>query len=193
MTLRFVIMVAMCSCAAVPAWGADVLAIPAAPKFAEVTIPVSPGWIIRFHCNHDQRELVCRVDHLQNGGGGRFPELLIDPQHERSVQWRKGQWWLHSSYNLCEGNGEFNVYRRDGVFLCAKQKRGWRANTFPLKEGEVMEIRISLEKLNLVPGRRFGLAFDVTDTQVNWNFWPADAKLESPATWAEAELISGRN
>lgn len=101
---------------------------------------------------------------------------------------RKGQWWLHASYNLCEGDGEFNVYNRDGVFQCAKQKPGWKANTFPLKQKEPMEIRISLSKLNLVPCRRFGLAFDVTDTQSHWDFWPITARLESPATWAECEL-----
>jgi hypothetical protein len=51
-----------------------------------------------------------------------------------------------------------------------------------------MEIRISLKQLNLVPTSDLVLAFDVTETQSHWNFWPATAGLESPATWVQAEL-----
>jgi len=188
MTLRFVITVALCIFIRPQAWGTDLLTIPPVPHFAEVSITVSPGWIIRFQCNHDEQELICRIDNLKNGKAERFPEILVDSQNGRSERWQKGQWWLHASYNLCEGDGEFNVYNRDGVFQCAKQKPGWKANTFPLKQNEPMEIRISLKKLHLVPGQRFGLAFDVTDTQSHWDFWPTTATLESPATWAQAEL-----
>jgi hypothetical protein len=188
MTLRFVIIVGLCIFITPPAWATDLLAIPAAPHFAEAGITVSPGWIVRFRCNHDGQELICRIDNLKNGKAERFPEILVDSRNDRSERWQKGQWWLHASYNLCEGDGEFNVYNRDRVFQCAKQKPGWKANTFPLKQNEPMEIRISLKKLNLVPGQRFGLAFDVTDTQSHWDFWPTTAILESPATWGHAEL-----
>jgi hypothetical protein len=189
MTLRLVIAALITIFMELPALGTNVLKIPAAPNIAEVSITVAPGWIVQFRCSHDELELTCRIDNLKNGDALRFPELMVDPQDEKTGQWRKGQWWLHSSYNLCEGNGEFNVYNRDGVFQCAKEKPGWSANPFPLKDGEPMEIRVSLAKLGLVPGRRFGLALDVTDTQSHWSFWPTDAKLASPATWAEAELI----
>jgi hypothetical protein len=188
MKVRLVITVAMCIFMGVPASGTDLLAIPASPRFAEVSITVSPGWIVRFRCNHDGQELTCRVDNLKNGKAERFPEILVDSQNDRSERWQKGQWWLHASYNLCEGDGEFNLYSRDGVVQCAKQKPGWKANTFPLKQNEPIEIRISLKKLRLVPGQRFGLAFDVTDTQSHWGFWPTNARLESPATWSQAQL-----
>jgi hypothetical protein len=188
MRLRLVITFAVCIAIAAQASRAGVLAIPAAPGFAKVSITVSPGWIVQFQCSHDALELICRVAGLRNGKAERFPEILVDSQNDRSERWQNGQWWLHASYNLCEGDGEFNVYNRDGVFLCSKQKPGWKANTFPLKQDEPIEIRILLKKLHLVPGRRFGLAFDVTDTQSHWNFWPTTARLESPATWSQAEL-----
>jgi hypothetical protein len=172
----------------VPARGGDVLLIPVTPATAEVRINVAAGWIVRVRCSHDGRELTCRIDNLRKAGAERFPELMVDPQDERTSRWRKGQWWLHSSYNLCEGNGEFNAYKRDGVFQCAQEKPGWKANHFPLKEGEPMEIRVTLAKLGLATGRRFGLAFDVTDTQSHWSFWPTKANLASPASWAQAEL-----
>jgi hypothetical protein len=188
MRLRLVIVAVLCLFTELSAYGSDVLVIPVAPSVAEVDITVTAGWIVHFRCNHDGQELTCRIANLKNHDQARFPEFLVDPHDEKTTQWREGQWWLHSSYNLCEGNGEFNVYKRDGVFLCAKEKPGWRANHFPLKEGEPMEIHISLAKVGLVPGRRFGLAFDVTDTQSYWSFWPPTAKLELPVTWAQAEL-----
>lgn len=118
----------------------------------------------------------------------RFPELLLDPRERRSESWQPGEWWLHSSFNLCEGNGEYNVYDRSGVFQCAKTKPGWSANHFPLASGSAMEIRISLAKLGLssASGTRFGASIDLTDTQKYWVFWPAGAQLARPSTWGEA-------
>lgn len=43
-------------------------------------------------------------------------------------------WWLHVSYNLCEGDGEPNVYRKAGVFQCAHQKAGWEGDNPPYKD-----------------------------------------------------------
>jgi hypothetical protein len=186
--IKLVLSVLICVLAQVPARASDVLLIPATPATAEVKINVATGWIVRAHCSHDRREMTCRFDNLKKAGAERFPELMIDPQDAETSGWQKGQWWLHSSYNLCEGNGEFNVYERDGVFQCSREKPGWKANHFPLKEGEAMVIRITLAKLGLAPGRRFGLAFDVTDTQSHWSFWPINTTLTSPATWAQAEL-----
>jgi hypothetical protein len=186
--IKLALFALICSLVHLPARGGDLLLIPAAPATAEVGINVATGWLVRIRCSHDRRELTCRIDNLAAAGVERFPELMVDPQDEGTRRWRKGQWWLHSSYNLCEGNGEFNVYERDGVFQCSQEKPGWNANHFPLKQGEAMVIHITLSKLGLAPGRRFRLAFDVTDTQSHWSFWPTNAKLASPATWAQAEL-----
>jgi hypothetical protein len=133
--------------------------------------------------------LTCIISHLRHGKEERYPELLIDPQDLKSSTWQPGQWWFHSSYNLCEGNGEFNVYSRNGMFQCTKQKQGWRSNHFPLKSSGTITIHIALSKIGLRPGDHFGFAVDVTDTKSEWHFWPADADLDSPRTWATAELI----
>jgi len=53
-----------------------------------------------------------------------------------------------------------------------------------------MEIRIALSKLSPMPGpgKPFGLALDVTDTQAAWSFWPAGAALARPGSWGRAVL-----
>lgn len=118
-----------------------------------------------------------------------FPEVLIDAQNQKTDQWTIGQFWLHASANDCEGQGEYNVYRKDGQFLCAKEKDGWEANNWPLPEKHI-EIRISLAKLGLKTKHKqpIGVAFNVTNTKDMWAFMPANAKLETPRTWATAKL-----
>jgi hypothetical protein len=168
----------------------SVVRIPRGPASVTLTVPIEAGWIIKFRCHHDDRELTCAIANLKHGKEERYPELLIDPQNRRSSNWQPGQWWFHSSYNLCEGNGEFNAYVRNGILRCTKTKPGWRANHFPLSGDDVMTIHVSLKKIGLLPGHRFGFALDATNTQSDWHFWPLGARLESPETWGVAELVA---
>jgi hypothetical protein len=155
-----------------------------------INIEVEPGWKVTILFKHDSRNLYFAFEGLVRDQDKRFPELLIDPQGTRSKTWRRGEWWLHSSFNLCEGNGDFNVYERRGVFQCSQEKTGWSANHFPLTAAGAMEIQISLAKLDLTPkkGTNFGLAIDLTDTQEHWTFWPTNAQLAHPNTWGKAVL-----
>lgn len=153
-------------------------------------IKVAPGWRVHVLLKHDATNLYFAFIHLTRGKEMRFPELLLDAREQRSDSWRSGEWWLHSSFNLCEGNGAYNVYNRSGVFQCAKTKEAWSANHFPLAPGGVMEIQVSFAKLGLKSGKgtRFGFSIDLTDTQKNWVFWPSHSQLAHPGTWGEAVL-----
>lgn len=157
---------------------------------ASMSMEVAPGWRVRVLFKHDAANLYFAFIHLTHGNEMRFPELLFDPREQRSDSWQSGQWWLHSSFNLCEGNGAYDVYNRNGVFQCAKTKEGWSANHFPLAPGGRMEIQVSRAKLGLESGKgsRFGFSIDLTDTQKNWMFWPVHAQLAHPSTWGEAVL-----
>jgi hypothetical protein len=157
---------------------------------ASMSIDVSSAWRVRVLFKHDAANLYFAFTNLTRGKDMRFPELLLDPREQRGDSWQPGEWWLHSSFNLCEGNGEYNVYNRRGVFLCAKTKEGWSANHFPLAPGGVMEIQVSLAKLGLksARGARLGFSIDLTDTQKNWLLWPVGAQLNRPSTWGEAIL-----
>jgi hypothetical protein len=119
-----------------------------------ISIEVEPGWKVTILFKYDSRNLYFAFEGLVRDQDKRFPELLIDPQRMRSKTWRRGEWWLHSSFNLCEGNGDFNVYERRGVFQCSQEKTGWSANHFPLPAAAVMEMQISLAMLDLTPKKR---------------------------------------
>lgn len=161
---------------------------------AATEIQVASDWIVRVRFKYDSENLYLAFEPVEHNGKRLFPEILIDPHDRQSVGWRKGQWWLHISNNLCEGNGEANVYERGGVFQCARRKEGWTGNNPPTPETQLIEVRVSFQKLVIQPkpGVRFGLAFDMTDAtgdqKQKWFFWPSTAKLDSPKTWGRAVI-----
>lgn len=163
-------------------------------RAVHVDIPVDAGWTVAVDIRHDTDTLFLVFSQLRHGAMERYPELLIDPANVGGDRWSPGQWWLHSSYNLCEGDGAFNVYERDQVFQCAKTKAGWASNHFPLTGDGRMTITVALSKFRpaLRRDRRFGFALDVTDTKASWTFWPAHATMARPASWGQAALVGPR-
>ena len=153
---------------------------------------VAPGWNVRVFAKHDAENLYFDFEGVTHAGSRLFPEILLDPRYTQSAAWQKGQWWLHVSNNLCEGNGAPNNYEVKGKFQCAHRKPGWNANNAPDASTELIEVKISFAKLG-VPfsnGMRVGLAFDMTDATGKADqksyFWPAGAKIDSPKTWGIA-------
>ena len=159
-----------------------------------IEIAVDRDWTIRVRFKRDNQSLYFAFEGVKHGSHRLFPEIFVDPQNRKSSRWEKGQWWLHISYNLCEGDGEPNVYRTDGTFQCSHQKEGWAGTNPPAEDAQVIEVRVSLSKLGIspTPGRRLGLAFAVTnatgDERQEWFFWPRTGKVDSPRTWGEAVL-----
>jgi hypothetical protein len=157
-------------------------------------ILIERDWKVRVRFKHDDEYMYFLFEDVKHGNERLFPEIVLDPHGRKGAQWEKGEWWLHVSYNLCEGDGEPNVYRKDGVFLCGHQKDGWAANSPPDKDTQAVEVRVSFSKLGIrpTPGLHFGLAFDVTNATGNetqkWFFWPPKAKVGPPKTWGEAVL-----
>lgn len=158
-----------------------------------IAIHVAAGWTVQVLLKHDEANLYLAFRNLEHGSSRLYPELMLDPASLRSNSWRAGQWWLHASYNLCEGDGVFNVYRRNGAFLCSHSKPGWSANNPPLPGG-ITEFQISFAKFHLISSHdtRFGLALDVTnatgDERQIWRFWPVSAQLRVPSSWGRAVL-----
>jgi hypothetical protein len=71
---------------------------------------VALGWNVRVLAKHDAQFLYFDFEGVTDAGARLFPEILVDPRGAQSAAWQKGQWWLHVSNNLCEGNGAPNVY-----------------------------------------------------------------------------------
>jgi len=159
-----------------------------------VTLPVAKNWTVRVRFKHDVENLYFEFEGVKQGTERLFPEILIDPKNRKSEKWEPGEWWLHVSNNLCEGNGEANVYTKDGVFQCGHTKSGWAGNNPPGADTHVVEVRVSFSKLglNAKTETRFGIAFNMTDAtgdaKQRWFFWPRGARLESPKSWGGAVL-----
>jgi hypothetical protein len=159
-----------------------------------VVLPVAENWTVRVRFKHDAEYLYFEFEGVKRGTERLFPEILIDPKNRKSESWELGEWWLHVSNNLCEGNGEPNVYTKHGVFQCGHTKPGWSGNNPPGADTEVVEVKVSFAKLglNTKTGARFGIAFDMTDAtgdaKQRWFFWPSGATLESPKSWSGAVL-----
>lgn len=143
-------------------------------------IEVEKGWHVFVRYKQDEQYLYFNFSNLKIAEKKEFyPEVLIDTKNARPAAWGKGQWWFHSSYSNCEGDGIFNNYKS-----CKKgAKSGWNANNFPIGIGGDIEMSISKAHIGVKTGDKIGLAFDVTDTSKKWLFYPAGAKLDSPATW----------
>jgi hypothetical protein len=161
---------------------------------AMTQLAVVPGWNVRVFAKHDAQYIYFDFEGVTHGERRLFPEILVDPRNTKSVAWQKGQWWLHVSHNLCEGNGEPNVYEKKGKSLCAHRKPGWDGNNPPGAGTEIMEVKISFAKVGVAysPGMKIGLALDVADAtgkpEQKTYYWPASAKTDSPKTWGVVVL-----
>jgi len=163
-------------------------------RTAIATITVRDDWKSQVRVKHHNQFLYFLFEGVKHDGERLFPEILIDPKNRKGDHWEKGQWWFHVSGNLCEGNGEPNVYRTNGVFQCAHLKDGWVGNNPPATDTTNIEIRVSFAKLGIrpTPGLRLGLALALTnatgDTKQQWFFWPERGRIDFPATWGNAVL-----
>lgn len=150
-----------------------------------VAIEVEKNWQVTVLMKHDETHFYFAFQNLKRGTAERYPEVVLDLDHNRATTWDQHDWWFHASYNDCDGHGKFNVWD------CTPTKSGWSANNFPLTGNQAIEIKISFEKVGFDPksSRPFGLAFNVTDTQKLYHFWPARAQLHNPGSWATVKLV----
>jgi hypothetical protein len=161
---------------------------------ATASIHVKSGWDVPVRFKRDSENIYLLFENVKHGSDRLFPEILIDASNTKSPQWEQAQWWFHISHNLCEANGEPNVYMKNGVFQCAHQKVGWAANNPPRQATQTIEVSISFKKLGIRPasGARMGLAFGVTnatgDESQRWFLWPRSASVYAPKTWGTVVL-----
>lgn len=125
-------------------------------------------------------------------GNIRFPEICLDTRNDKTFFWDADDWWFHISATDCDHNGAPGVYTN-----CALVQDDWLAmpniiQGLPVTDS--IEIAIPFSKVNLSSKDTFGIAFNVTNTFSTWNFWPGEATLNQPSTWATAcfsQITSG--
>jgi CubicO group peptidase (beta-lactamase class C family) len=149
-------------------------------------IAVTPGHRIAVQVQHDGDALLVSFNGFRNTDSSlRVPEVLIDPRGDGGTSWGTDDWWFHASARDCASQGRFNDYTTcvgEGPTWSATNMRG--AGVPPA----LMELRIPFALTGLAAGRCFRVAFNVTNTRPQWEFWPATARMESPSSWAEACL-----
>ncbi len=116
-------------------------------------------------------------------GDTLFPEIFIDTNPPGDDTFDNDNHWFHASFQDCYQRGFFNNAIGCNFFLA-----GWAANNFPLISPGITEIRISYDRLNIVPGETPAIGVMATMTSallgtVVYHNWPADSDESSPATW----------
>lgn len=156
---------------------------------ASITLPGSKTITIFY--KHDEANLLFAFTGFDKEDSW-YPEILIDPQFDRAEQWQKDDWWFHVSYSDCASRGRYNDYS-----TCRLKTDFWTAYNCGINgSGDgighpaIFEVEIPFKTLELEPNnqKEIGLAFNVTDTETLYHFFPVTAKMERPTTWAKAVL-----
>lgn len=153
-----------------------------------LSITIRPDWRVTVRYKHDGESLLFAFVGLTKGSEAVYPEVLIDADNGKTASWGSQNWWIHASYQACEGRGRFNHYGS-----CAPSQPGWEANTFPLSATGVVEMRIPFETIGFHAGEGalLGLAFNLTDTKEHGHLWPDRALISVPSSWGFARSSDG--
>ncbi|MGK7390261.1 MAG: hypothetical protein ACNS60_07915 [Candidatus Cyclobacteriaceae bacterium M2_1C_046] len=148
---------------------------------ATKTIPLNEEVEITVYIKYDE-------DNIYLGFTGfsekynRWPEMLIDLKNDRSGLMNDDDWWFHISFQDCIQQGNFNTWD-----TCKPESDLFVANNAKDDKLVDFEAKIPFSTLNFIPtpGSTVGIAFNVTDTQKEWNFWPEHAQIALPRSWGE--------
>lgn len=164
----------------------------------QVDIAIAENWTVPVRLMSDSANLYILYENL--GGPGNvndvmqaqattlFPELFIDIDPAGEPVWGADTHWFHISFQDCYVRGSWNV-----ALVCNPSLVQWQANNWPLPLGQVIEIAISYERLNLTVGDPVTLGFAASMTSAllstdTYHNWPADALVDQPGTWSLINL-----
>jgi hypothetical protein len=123
---------------------------------AQATIYVQTDWTVTVFYKHSDTCLYLAFTDVKGVYGERYPDVMLDINNDKSTLWAADDWWLHASYNDCEGNGVYNVWAS-----CQPTHSGWVANNFPLSMPGTIEMGISYSKIGLLPNASVTNAYRV--------------------------------
>lgn len=151
----------------------------------QADIYVQTGWTVTVFYKHSDTSMYFAFTDVKGVYGERYPDVMLDINNDKSTVWSADDWWLHASYNDCEGNGAYNIWSS-----CQPTHPGWSANNFPLTAPGIIEIEITYDKLGIAPssGDTIGIALEVSDTYTKYHYYPSTATIGNPSTWTNAVL-----
>lgn len=158
-----------------------------------VFINIAGNRKVKVQYAHDSMHLhFAFVGNLESSNA-RFPEIVLDINHNGGSSWSSDDWWFHASGTDCEYQGQHSNY--DSCQLVRpnwKAERNFLQNTPPTDTVEI-EIPFSTIALDLSNTDTIGITFDVTNTFNLWEFWPQSANLDEPGTWGDAVFLAKGN
>ena len=152
------------------------------------SLTIGGGTLTKVYYKHDGMNfLIAFVGNLQSSS--RFPEILFDIDHDRSIIWANDDWWFHISAQDCEYKGEYGNYDSCDVVRpnwTAEQNMNPGPPMPPLND--TIEVEIPFSTLNITPSNSdtIGITFLVSNLVNSWEHWPASADRNSPSSWGLA-------
>ena len=148
----------------------------------EIQLQRTTDWPIKAYVKYDSQYLYVAFRNVSNSQLTRLnSEILIQTQVHENL-WNENTFWFHASYSNCYAQGEYYNWEH-----CANESLGWKANTFPFKDGNnntEFKIRFSsLQIASLVPGMKLRVAFKLSSADEKHTYWPNGAAIKFPDTW----------
>lgn len=137
---------------------------------------------VKIYFKHDgENLLLCYKGNLESANV-RFPEVLLDINFDRSLDFLSDDWWFHVSTTDCEYKGAYGNYAS-----CATSKVTWQANNIlqGLPLTDLVEIKIPFRTVGIDLSRNdtIGISFLVSNTFNAFNHWPISASRFIPGSW----------
>ena len=129
------------------------------------------------------------IGHLESST--LFPEVLLDPAHDRTTGWNADDHFYHVSATACHHQGQYGVFDD-----CQALPVEWSAHplmTAGPPETDTIEVAIPWFMLGVAPepGDTIGFCALLTNTVTTWNEWPTGADRDSPGTWGQLVFPTG--
>jgi len=153
-----------------------------------VEIPSATSDTIKVHYTR-RRDGLCFGFVSTLSAGPHFPEILIDPNYDRSDTIAPDDWWFHVSATDCDYQGEvLNYTNCNTVRPTFRGVPNWPQGPGPGPDTVEVLIHYSTLGIDTNSSDTFGIAFDVTNTFSRYDFWPAGANINNPSTWGSFVL-----
>lgn len=154
---------------------------------ADISLKLKAGPSIKVYFKHDAKNLyLAYCSNLLSTNNVRCPEVLLDINNDKSTAWLGDDWWFHVSGTDCYSKGKYGDYT-----TCKAVQPDWEANNMS-DPGfmDTVEVIIPFKTMGVEPVGivTLGMCFVGTDTQMEWEYWPAGADKSKPSGWADARI-----
>jgi uncharacterized protein YbdZ (MbtH family) len=149
---------------------------------AEIQLQRTDDWQIHVFAMYDEDYLYIAFSNLHNPAATDLNAEVLLQNGSGTGEWDANTYWFHSSYGNCSAQGNYYIWEN-----CSKDPIGWRANTFPFKNGnDNIEFKIRrshIQLASLETGTSLKASFKLSSANELHSYWPKEATIKDPKTW----------